>query len=342
VPVTEPSWWYGRDRSWAATLLSPAAAIYGALASRRIANAQPYRSSLPVICVGNFTAGGSGKTPLALLIAKLVADEGRAPWFLSRGYGGAQRGPVQVDLTAHSAHDVGDEPLLLARSFPAVVARDRAEGARFIERAGPPSAVIIMDDGLQNPALVKDLTIAVVDAARGLGNGRVIPAGPLRAPMEVQSALAQLIVLMGRDGVADGAAAQALRRRVTASIIVGETRVAGDAARLRGQKLLAFAGIANPDRFFRTLEKIGADVIAKRAFRDHHTFSDADARALLDESRRLGALLVTTEKDFVRLSGRSGACADLKAHTQALAIETAMTSDGFEVLRSAVRRAIGR
>lgn len=322
--------------------LSPIAAIVGALASRRILRAKPYRSRLPVICVGNFTAGGSGKTPLALLLAKLVAGQGREPWFLSRGYGGKLEGPIRVDPARHSAGDVGDEPLLLARACPAVISRDRRKGAEAIEAMAPENAVIIMDDGLQNPALAKDLSIAVVDARRGFGNGKVIPAGPLRAPLVVQAPLVQLILLMGGAQAGAPAIAQTLRKLTDTSIIVGKTQADASAERFRGRKVLAFAGIANPDRFFATLEGAGAEIVAKRTFADHHPFSETEARELLEEADRFGATLVTTEKDFVRLGGQLGFCADLKSHSETLAIATAIDSDGIEILRQALRTALRR
>lgn len=342
MPVSEPSWWYGRGETWKASLLSPIATVVGAIARRRILNAKPYRSPLPVICVGNFTAGGSGKTPLALLLAKLIAAEGREPWFLSRGYGGKLEGPIRVDAERHSADDVGDEPLLLARAFPAVIARDRRQGAKTIEATASANAVIIMDDGLQNPALAKDLSIAVVDAKRGFGNGRVIPAGPLRAPLTVQAPLVQLVVLMGGAASADDPTTRTIRELTDVPIIAAQTQADETAARFRGRKVVAFAGIANPDRFFSTLEQTGANVIAKRAFADHHPFSEAEARSLLDDAERLGAILLTTEKDHARLGGRSGYCADLKKRSETLAIATVVDGDGLEILRQALRAALGR
>ncbi|MFT3732038.1 MAG: tetraacyldisaccharide 4'-kinase [Hyphomicrobium sp.] len=342
MPASEPSWWYGRGASWQAILLSPAAALFAAIASRRISKARPYRSRLPVICVGNFTAGGSGKTPLAILVGKLVADAGREPWFLSRGYGGKLQGPVRVVAARHSASDVGDEPLLLARTFSTVVARERCAGAKAIEKMAPDDAVIIMDDGLQNPTLHKDLTIAAVDRSRGFGNGRVIPAGPLRAPLSVQAPLVQLIVLTGKRSNPESAILERIRLLTSAPIISSETKAEAGAIRFRGRKVLAFAGIANPERFFAMLGELGADVAEKRTFADHHQFTDAEARQLLETSERIGATLVTTEKDLARLSGEAGHCADLKRRSQALAIEMAIEGDGLEVLRSSVLQATAR
>ena len=164
----------------------------------RLRRAKPYRPLIPVICVGNFTAGGSGKTPLAILLARIVSGLGREPWFLSRGYGGTLKGPLRVEPATHSADEVGDEPLLLARHAPTIIAQDRRRGAEAIEASASQDGVIIMDDGLQNPALAKNLSIAVVDTDRGFGNGYVIPAGPLRAPLAAQIGLAGLIVITGR------------------------------------------------------------------------------------------------------------------------------------------------
>ena len=197
---SEPSWWYAGGATWQRNLLRPVASLYGRIAAARYSATTPERAARPVICVGNFTAGGTGKTPMSLLIADLVEQNGGAPWFLSRGYGGRLDGQERVDPARHTAAEVGDEPLLLAARAPTVTSRDRRLGAEFIARQAPANAVIIMDDGLQNPALAKDLTIAVVDAARGLGNGAVIPAGPLRAPHAFQLARTDLMVFNGTSG----------------------------------------------------------------------------------------------------------------------------------------------
>jgi tetraacyldisaccharide 4'-kinase len=342
VPNSEPSWWYGQSGGWQTALLSPIAAVVGAIARDRLQNAQSYRSPLPVICVGNFTAGGSGKTPLALHLAKLAAEENREPWFLSRGYGGKLKGPVRVDPARHGADDVGDEPLLLARAAPTVVARDRRKGAEAIEVLASKKAVVIMDDGLQNPSLAKDLSIAVVDAQRGFGNGRVVPAGPLRAPLEVQGKLVQLVLLMGQNPNADTSIVRKLRDLTAAPIVCAQTCADDGAAKFKGQRVVAYAGIANPGRFFATLALLGADIVERWAFADHHVFSEAEARDLVEIAEHADALLVTTEKDLARLSGTKGACAMLKQQSEALAIRTVFEDDDLEIIRDLIRRALAR
>ena len=204
--MREPAFWWQPGRGG---LLRPLAGIYGAVAARRMNS--PGRSvGVPVICLGNLTVGGAGKTPAALAVARLLLAAHAQPYFLSRGYGGRLRGPVRVDAAVHSAAEVGDEPLLLARLAPTIVARDRFEGAQSARVSG--AGVIVMDDGFQNPSLVKDLAILVVDGRRGIGNGRIIPAGPLRAPLDAQVAHAQAMIIVGPPA---GAAAAIEPRAVT-------------------------------------------------------------------------------------------------------------------------------
>lgn len=333
----EPDWWYQDEARWPARLLSPVAALVGGIATARLKNANPYRSRLPVICVGNFTVGGSGKTPMALFLARLLRAEGRQPWFLSRGYGGRLKGPLEVDVAVHTAADVGDEPLLLAAAAPTVIARNRREGARRIESVAPSDAVIIMDDGLQNTSLGKDLAIALVDAVRGFGNGFVLPAGPLRAPLDAQIGLAGLIVLTGRSNTGTSALAQNLRTLTNAPIVSARTEPADPPHMFRGRRVLAYAGIANPDRFFQMLTSLGAIVAESRAFADHHAFSDSEARELLDSARRTGADLVTTEKDFIRLSGARGARAELRKRSMKLAIQMTMEGSDLATFKEVLR-----
>ncbi len=338
---SEPDWWYGEEPRLAGLLLAPASWIYGAAVVARMRLTRPLRAKRPVICVGNFTVGGAGKTPLTLVVAEIVRGIGREPWALSRGYGGKAKGPMRIDPTVHSAADVGDEPLLLARAMPTVVARNRSAGASFINDAAPASAVIVMDDGLQNPTLAKDLTLAVVDRTRGIGNGRVIPAGPLRAPLSVQVALAHAIVINGaRDRLASPAV-DGLARSVSAPTLACWPASRGDGEVWRDKAVLAYAGIANPGRFFALLGNLGARVVEERAFPDHHTFTDADAASLMAASRRLGAELVTTEKDLARLAHASGSRAELRAASKVLAIKLEFSEGDRARLTELIAGAIG-
>jgi len=340
LPGREPRWWYGTGPHWQATLLSPLGRVVGTIAAARLRKTNSYASQLPVICIGNFTVGGSGKTPLALLVARLVADEGRAPWFLSRGYGGRLPGPILVDPNVHGSADVGDEPLLLARAAPAVISRDRGAGAHFIEAAAPANAVIIMDDGLQNPSLAKDLVIAVLPGDRGVGNGRVIPAGPLRAPLGAQIGLADAIVVTGQESAAKRALRVSLRALTQAPLLSAATRASDDATSLNGRRVVAYAGIANPERFFVMLENLGAMIVERRTFSDHHAFSNSEAHDLLDTARRTSADLITTEKDLARLSGARDESAELRDRSNVLKIETVIESDDLAILRAKIREAI--
>lgn len=318
VPLDEPAWWY-RDRPGViAACLAPVAALYGRLVEARYARATPYRSRLPVLCVGNLTAGGTGKTPLVLHLCRHLATAGLRPAVLTRGYGGRLAGPHWVG-GGDGAGDVGDEALLLARSAPALVCRDRGAGARAIEATA--ADVIVMDDGLQNPQLAKDLTLAVVDGSRGLGNGRVLPAGPLRAPLGFQLALVDALLVNAADPDAGAATAASLRQRFDGPILRCTTKVAGDAAWLKGERVVAWAGIGAPQRFFAMLRGLGADVAAAVAFRDHQVPGTADAHRLLALAQAHGALLISTEKDMARLTGASGVLAVLAAATRPLPIE---------------------
>ena len=346
--MREPSWWYARPPGWAGRLLEPAGALWGQLAQRRFARGSAYRAALPIICIGNFTAGGTGKTPLALEVAGMVHAMGLKPAFLSRGYGGRQRGPHWVDAARDRSADVGDEPLLLAAAHPTLVARDRSAGARAIVE-GPVSAdVIIMDDGLQNPEVAKDLTIAVIDGARGIGNGRVIPAGPLRAPLAFQLTLVDAVVVnRGSVGDAGGSPpasdfADRLRREFEGPVLDAAIAPIGSTDWLSGSPVVAFAGIGVPDRFFATLRTLGAQLAGKIAFPDHHAFDQADATRLLDLARSHGAMLVTTEKDRVRLAGLDGPLAELRDAARALPIRMKLEARDESRLAALIEGAVGR
>lgn len=295
---SEPRWWY-RPAGAVAYALNPAGMVFGGLAARRMGLEPAYVSRLPVICVGNFTAGGAGKTPVTQMIGERLRALGRSPVVLCRGYGGRVAGPHWVVPGADRSIDVGDEPLLHARVVRTMVARDRVAGAREIERDGG-GDVIIMDDGLQNPRLAKTLSIAVVDGARGVGNGRVIPAGPLRAPLDVQLRRVDAVVFNGSpvESVGHMFATHPGLVRMIGSLQPCEA----DRVALRGRRVVAFAGIGHPQRFFNMLAELGADVLEAVAFPDHHAFTPGDVKRLLDLAQKHSAGLVTTEKDHVRFT----------------------------------------
>jgi tetraacyldisaccharide 4'-kinase len=328
--MREPAFWW-RPTGAAAALLSPLAAIYGAVAGWRMA--RPGRNAgIPVVCVGNLTVGGAGKTPTAIALAQILSVAGRRPFLLSRGYGGALAGPVQVDPARHTALDVGDEPLLLARTAPTIVSRDRVAGAAAARSAG--AGVIVMDDGFQNPSLRKDLSIVVVDAGRGVGNGRVCPAGPLRAPLHRQLAHAQAVLVIGAGRQAEPVAA-------ARALPLFHGRLEPDAQTLdtlRGRRVLAFAGIGDPQKFFTTLGEAGVDVGARLSFPDHHRYLRSEALDLIARAERDSLVLVTTEKDRVRLSGQDDLKA-LAAIARALPVRLALAEP--ERFRSFVLAAVG-
>jgi tetraacyldisaccharide 4'-kinase len=331
VPSREPGWWYRTQPSLIARALAPVASVYGAIAVRRIHKAPSYRSPIPVVCIGNFTAGGTGKTPFALWLAERLQTRGLSVVFLTRGYGSTVRTEMSVDLSRHSAAEVGDEAMLLARAGPVMVSPDRAAGAKAILAEFPSAAVILMDDGLQNPALHKDLSIAIVDGARGFGNGRIIPAGPLRAPLAPQLARTDVIVVNGRREDRD-AIERALAPEFSGPILSAWPEPAGATGWLNGVRVVAFAGIGNPARFFRLLEAAGAVLVARHAFADHHNFTDAEATRLISEAQTQGAQLVTTEKDLVRLVATDGPRAKLHSRAHPLAITLNVEADGEDVL----------
>lgn len=305
--MREPGFWYPARRGsvpLAARLLSPAGALYGLAGRLRRTSTKPERAAVPVVCIGNITAGGAGKTPLALTVAERLIGAGEKVHFLTRGYGGRETGPIRVDPAHHGAEDVGDEPLLLAAAAPVWVAASRPEGAAAAVRGG--AGLLVMDDGFQNPSLHKDFSILVVDAASGLGNGRLIPAGPLRERVDEALSRANALILTGRGHAGDGIAARARARGIP--VFNSIVRPASPPEFGPGPHL-AYAGIGRPEKFFRTLRELGVELAATVSFPDHHVFRESDALRLLVQARELGAELITTEKDAARLTHAPAASA---------------------------------
>jgi tetraacyldisaccharide 4'-kinase len=286
-----PKFWYGaHDRDRAPVLqacLAPVSWAYAGASALKHATTTPAAVGAPVVCVGNLTVGGAGKTPVARVLRAMFLAQGIVAHIVSRGYGGHLRGPLRVDLQTHASSDVGDEPLLHATDGPAWIARDRVAGAQAAIGAGAP--LILLDDGFQNPALRKDFSFVVIDADASFGNGRVFPAGPLREPLRTGLARANAVVMMGKGHVDLPFSGPVLR-----------AHLAPLSAPPSGP-LIAFAGIARPQKFFDTLTKAGGALIDGVAFPDHHAFTDADVATLIDYAKRSNAHLITTEKDFVRL-----------------------------------------
>ena len=301
MSLTTPKWWYQRDRKSAALarmMLKPVSWIWAGVTANRIARATPVDPGVPVVSIGNLTVGGSGKTPIAREVLRLLRASGIDAHALSRGYGGSLEGPVRVDERRHRADEVGDEPLLLAAFGPVWVGRDRAAAARAAVAAG--AQAIVMDDGFQNPDLAQDLAIVVVDAGFGFGNGRVMPAGPLREPVAAGLARAGLVLAIGAPGerARFRAAWPAVERLPVVEGTLAPLQTGMDWAGLRA---LAFAGIGRPEKFYATLRGLGADVVGARSFGDHEPYHPRVLARLDAEAGRLGAQLVTTEKDAARL-----------------------------------------
>lgn len=331
--MREPGFWWCKAGPLSA-LLSPLAALYGLVAARRMAR-NGARAGISVVCVGNFTLGGAGKTPTAIAVAHMLAALGEHVFFLTRGYGGSDAGPKRVEPHADTAAQVGDEALLLARAAPTIVARDRVAGAALAKAQG--ASVIVMDDGLQNGALAKDFTVAVVDGRRGIGNGCVFPAGPLRAPLDVQFQRTDALLVVGEgDGAQD-----TIARARTRGLPVWHARLVPhrDSAGAIARPVLAFAGIGDPEKFFVTAEAAGITVAARRAFPDHHRFTAEDAAELLMDADADALALLTTEKDRARMTGDPALAALMeRAHV----LPVTMEIEEADAVRVALARALGR
>jgi tetraacyldisaccharide 4'-kinase len=330
--MREPAFWWKPGRGF---LLSPFSAVYGTVAWLRM-RSRGRSAGVPVICLGNLTVGGGGKTPTAMAAARILLAAHTRAFFLSRGYGGRLKGPVLVNPSEHGAADVGDEPLLLARLAPTIVARDRVAGVEAARANG--ASVIVMDDGFQNPSLKKDLAIIVVDGRRGIGNRHMIPAGPLRAPLRAQLKHAHALLVVGP---ADGAAS-VIKLALRHGLAVFHGRLEPDRqtlAALSGRKVLAFAGIADPEKFFATLADAGVVVAERRSFADHHRYTAIEARMLMAHAGDKNLVLITTEKDHVRLAGNPK-LAELAARTLVLPVRLVIEEE--EAFRQTVLKVVKR
>ena len=312
-----PAFW--GHRGAAAIALLPLTLLWRAGAALKQVTARPHRPAIPVVCIGNLTAGGTGKTPLVGWLADRMAGRGWRPAILTRGYGGSAAGPLWVDPAAHDAGYCGDEPLMLADGRAVMVARDRAAGARAIAADGSYD-IIIMDDGMQNPTLERTLTIGVFDGGSGLGNGWLIPAGPLRTPLASGLQQLDLAVINGTDDTG-------LKARLGNKVPVFGAALRPESSvieALAGTPLLAFAGIGRPTRFFAGIETIGGQIAKRLSFADHHPYSQQDLAQIQEDAQRHGAEMITTHKDWMRLP------ADWRARVTMLAVSVDMDDEaGF-------------
>jgi tetraacyldisaccharide 4'-kinase len=324
---TAPAFW-ARPPGLLSELLLPVGTGWEAMGRLRQAFARPYCPPVPVVCVGNLVTGGAGKTPVALALATHLVSCGIAAHIVTRGYGGRLGGPVRVDAALHDAPAVGDEALLLAKQAPCWVARHRADGVRAAVAAG--AQMVVLDDGFQNPGIAKTLSFLVVDAAYGFGNGRVIPAGPLRESLARGLARADAVVFLGAE--AQRLCPEPRDIETTLPVLHAALRpVAGE--RLTGLRLLAFAGIGRPEKFFATLRACGAELVSTRSFPDHHPYRAREIDQLRRAAERAQARLITTAKDIVRVP------ATKRAAIEVLEVEIRWRDPAalVELLRAVVR-----
>jgi tetraacyldisaccharide 4'-kinase len=322
VSESPPFWW--KNAGWQAWALWPFSLAYGAVAARIMKERQRFQADCPVICVGNFTVGGAGKTPTAITLARAAIAKGLKPGILSRGYGGSLDRTTVVDPDHHRAMDVGDEPLLLARVALTVISRNRIDGAKKLVAEGVD--LIIMDDGFQSARLHLDFALVVLDTVRGLGNGYSVPSGPVRAPIRRQLPHVTALLKVGKGNAAD----RLVRLLARAGKPIYEASIVPrDVADLKGQRVLAFAGIADPEKFYRTVAETGAEIVETASFGDHQHLSEDQISDLIDLASAKDLQIVTTAKDHVRLRGGHGRADELLQRARVIEVEMQFDGPSF-------------
>lgn len=316
-----PSFWWEKA-GWKALALSPLSALYGAVAGRRLRRARPPSVAIPVLCIGNLIVGGAGKTPTAIAFAQAATAMGLKPGFVSRGYGGQFKGTRLVDPDRDNSATAGDEPMLLRVHAPVAVSADRHAAARLLQEQG--CDFLIMDDGFQSARLHIDFALIVIDARRGIGNGRIVPGGPVRAPLNDQLLKLDAVLKIGKANGADGIIRRVARAAKPIYEAVLQVR---ERDAIEGRDFLAFAGIGDPQKFFDTIEAAGGKAAVTRSFPDHHPYSAKDMQALLDEAKASGLQLITTSKDYVRLFAAGAVAEDMRQRTQVLDIKLSFDRD---------------
>ena len=321
VSEAPPFWWTEAD--WRAYGLAPFALVYGQVAASVMRRKNRHTVPVPVLCVGNFTVGGAGKTPTAITLGRAAKARGLKPGFLSRGYGGSLDVTTIVDPHHHRASAVGDEPLLLAKEGLTVISRRRVAGAEKLVAEG--ADIIIMDDGFQSARLVVDYALVVIDTHRGIGNGFGVPAGPVRAPIRTQMQFLDAILKVGNGSAADTLVRKA--SRAGKAVMVANVRPS-TTEDMKGCRVLAYAGIADPGKFYRTLSELGTEIVDRQGFPDHHHLADDEIDDLLLRAERQKLQLVTTAKDHVRLAGGHGRAVELAERSRVIEVEMAFDDPG--------------
>ena len=326
--MKQPEFWY-RPPGLASWLLSPLGCLYVQALKYRLKHGQRYQASIPIISIGNINIGGTGKTPAAIAIAKRLLSIGEHPSFITRGYGGTERGPVKIELTQHQSAMVGDEPLLLAATAPTWVAHNRAAGVNLAALEG--ATVAVLDDAHQNSTIRHDFSIIVVDAERGFGNGKILPAGPLRESISTGLSRADVLLLIGNNPARLKFLEQ-WKAKIDLPIVLADTRVVATGAKWEGMRVVAFAGIAHPEKFFKTLNNLGCDLVDTIALSDHAPINDHLMQRLAAAATNASAFLVTTEKDAVRLSANW--------RTQVLTLPIQLNINNWEVIEHHLQKMI--